>query len=70
MSERLWIWQDKEYIKENIHIHIDANNLCNVFLHQVYYSDRTKLKISNLNVLTHQFEILNSDSTSITFRIV
>ena len=69
MCERSWWERDRVYIKEHIYINIDSNKPCCIFLDQSY-SGRIKLKISNLDVLTHQFQILNSDSNSITFRIV
>jgi len=77
MSERTWIWREQSNhtcIKEDIWVDLDldANRTHIVNLEQIFIrSDpNITLGISNLDVLTHQFEILNSDSNSITFRIV
>jgi hypothetical protein len=72
MTERTWIWADKSIIKEILWVDIDINNRHCIHLEQVFLpSDHNRIiGISNLDVLTHQFEILNSDSNSMTFRIV
>ena len=77
MSERTWIWRENSNsinIKEDVwaNLDLDVNKTHTLCLEQIFilsYPNIT-LGISRLNVLTHQFEILNSDSNSITFRIV
>ena len=69
MCERPWKWKEWSCIREIIYINLEPNTPCHMVLDKGD-NGRVKLKISNLNVLTHEFEILNSDSTSMTFRIV
>jgi hypothetical protein len=69
MCERCWRRKEWSCIRENIYINLEPNTPCHMVLDKGD-NGRVKLKISNLNVLIHEFEILNSDSTSITFRIV
>jgi hypothetical protein len=73
MTERTWIWADQSIIKEILWVDIDNTDQHTINLEQIYSHRKDPnilISMSHLDVLTHQFEILNSDSNSITFRIV
>jgi hypothetical protein len=75
MSERTWIWGEHSNsisLKENIWVDLDINSTHTINLEQIFIQNDPNITIgiSQFDILTHQFEILNSDSNSITFRIV
>ena len=75
MTERTWLWDLKTFLKENICINVNSDTVYTIFLDSILSSPYSPIKLpgfklQNLQSIDEKIEILNSDSTSMTFRIV
>ena len=75
LIERSWIWDSQTFLKENICIDANSDTVYTIFLDSILSIPYNPIKLpgfklQNLQSIDEKIEILNSDSNSITFRIV
>ena len=75
MTERTWLWDLKTFLKENICVDANSDTVYTIFLDSILSSPYSPIKLpgfelQNLQCINEKINIVNSDSTSITFRIV
>jgi len=75
LVERSWIWDSQTFLKENICINVNSDTVYTIFLDSILSITNSPIKLpgfelQNLQCINEKINIVNSDPTSITFRIV